>query len=487
MTKKNIIIIAVILVVIAGAFLTLHLLDNLEIEDDEPIDVWEIPETVFVLGGDDDAPFVLNVEVHNEHGSFSIYNSSPDEPPFDFELKGFEDVETRRSMILNITTIARRLRASDVLVEDGGEANLAEFGLLNPSITVYIDYLDGTSEVLLIGDFAPGDMGAYAMRQGGSTVYLISRAQANSLNVRGLDFVERNIVEMPGFMPEITRVILGGSSRPEPIVVEEAVFDEDDTALRLFSHVIVEPVNMRLHSTFGFEPLVHAFGLDAFSVEAIITSPDELSAWGLYEPYSTIEMFSDSHDDFKLLASAPDEDGFVYIMRYDRPLVYRVREDQLSWYRLTYFGMMDKLLILPHIDSVSNVEIHLPGRMIDIRLEGEGQYLEVFVDGVPYTTNDEDIDPIRNFRTLYQAFLATSYESIPDQPKPANAAVLLRIVYVYRNNSPSDTVTIFEGAARRVFVQLNDETPMLGLSSHVDYLLANIERFLAGDEVRTLF
>ena len=477
MAKKKIITLVAIILAIAGALVALHIVNNLE---EEVIEAPEPVERPFVLGGQGaDSPVAQTVEIHNEYGSFVIVNEDPDAQPQRFTIRGFEEYDLQTSRVNAIASSARSLAATELLFEGG--ADLAALGLDAPTATVHIQYVDGTSAVLLISDNVPGGGGAYAMLEGETNVYLIPRTAADNFLRRYLDLVDHTITAMPHDMPDISKAVLGGSIRPEPIVVE-SVEREEDGPMMFHTHLIVSPIVNRLHGTRGFEPLIQSFGLQAAHIEAHFESPEELVAWGLDEPFSTIEIVSETDDNFKLMVSAPDEYGMVYLIRENSPFVYQVDGAHLPWLELTFFDMMERLLILPFIDEIALLEIIKPDRTVSITLEGEGNELEVFLDGEPYEAN-EGIDSVRNFRSLYQDFLVTSYEAIPEEPMPANTPILIQFIYHYRDGRPSDTVTIYEGAARRVFVQLNDETPMLGLSSFVDHLMRSIEAFLNGEEV----
>ena len=479
MAKKRIITIVAILIAIVGAFVVLQLIENIEDDFVAP----EPATRIFVLGDESgNAPSAQTVVVNNEFGSFTIVNTNPEEePPHQFTLEGFEDYDLQGNRLIQIANSARNLMASEILFEE--DANLAELGLTNPSATVTIHYVDGTSVVLLIGDVAPGGDGAYAMRQDDSVVYLIPSNAAESFLRRELDLLSLSITETPEEMPEITRAVLGGSVRAEPIVIEGLPVEEELPFI-MTTHLIVSPVQNRLNAANGLEPLIHSYGLRAEKIEARFESSEELEAWGLDEPYSTLEIVSTTHESFKLMVSAPDEYGMVYLIRENHSLVYRLNSQFIPWFELTYFEMMDKLLILPFVDSVSLLEIHLADRTINISLEGEGQELEVFVDGVLYEA-EEGVDSVGNFRALYQDLLMLRYESIPEEPMSPDTPILLQFIYHYRDGSPPDTVTVFEGAARRVYVQLNDETPMFGLSSFVDHLHRSIHSFLEGEKVMT--
>ena len=483
MAKKKIITLVAIVLAIIGGFVALHIVNNMEIEED----VIEAPEPVdrpFILGGDGaESPHVQTVEVHNEHGTFVVVNEDPDAQPQRFTIESFEEYSLQTSRVGAIASSARSLAATDLIYEGG--TDFAAFGLHPPSATINIHYVDGTSTVLLIGDSVPGGGGAYAMLEGDTNVYIIPRTAAENFQHRVLDLVDHAITAATEHLPEISTAVLGGSVRPEPIVIESDPVDEDGP-MQFHSHLIVSPIINRVSSTRGMEPLAQSFGLRAERIEARFESPEELAAWGLDEPYSTLEITSDVDDSFKLLVSKPDEYGMVYLVREDLPFVYQLDSALLPWLELTFFEMMERMLILPFIDDIASLEIYTPERTVNITLVGEGNDLEVFVNGVLYEAED-GVDSVRNFRTLYQDFLVTSYEAIPEEPMPPDAPILIQFTYHYRDGRPSDVVTIYEGAARRVFVRLNDETPMFGLSSFVDHLMRSIESFLNGEQVVSYF
>ena len=481
MIKKKIITLAAIVLAIIGGFVALHFVNS--IEEDIP----EAPKLVarpFILGGDGAAsPHVLTARIYNEHGVFTVVNENPDDQPHHFTIEGFADYSLQTGRIATIASTARSLAATELLFE--GDADLVALGLSPPNASIHIQYLDGTSVVLLIGNSVPGGAGAYAMLEGGTNVYLIPRTAAENFLQRELDLVDHTITDAPEHWPDFKKAVLGGSTRPEPIIIESDPIEEDGP-IQFHTHMIVSPIQNRLHNSRGFEPLAQAFGLRANHVEARFDSTAELAAWGLDEPYSTLEIISDTDDNFKLKVSVPNEYGMVYLVRESLPFVYQVDSALIPWLELTFFEMMETILILPFIDDIAVLEINTPDHSVNISLEGEGNELEVFVDGVPYEAI-EGIDPVSNFRTLYQDFLITSYEAIPEEPMPDNTPILLQFIYHYRDGRPADTVTIYEGAARRVFIQLNDETPMLGLSSFVDHLLRSIESFLNGEAVISYF
>ena len=485
-TKKTIITIAVITVLIAGSLVALRFAENID-PGTEP--AAPPPETVYVLGGAvSESPPPLTVEVKNAHGVFTVVNTNPHAQVtrHDFTIQGFEGLPLQNHLINTIADRASSMTATQIISE--GDANPADFGLNSPAATMTARYLDGSSAVLHFGAAAPGGGGVYVMREGSPLIYLIFQSMADNFLRRDLDLVRLDITEPPSDMPQITRAVLGGSVRPAPIVIEEVTDSQTESPAAggralMGTHRITSPVEARLHYDRGLEMLASSYALTANSVEARFNSPGELSKWGLDNPHSTLQIESTENESFTLLCSAQDSESMVYLIREGLPFVYRIPADFLPWLELDTFDMMDRLLILPFIDTVSVLEIRTPQRILSVELRGEGNDLEVFVGGIPYTAA-QDVESVRNFRTLYTDCLSASYHAYSEEPLPANPRILLQIIYHYRDSTPPDTVTFYEGAARRVFVQLNDESPMLALSSFVDHLNRSVESFIAGERVR---
>ena len=75
-------------------------------------------------------------------------------------------------------------------------ANLAEFGLDNPSYTITINKTDGTSNVLLIGNLAPDPSYCYLCAKGSSTVYLVSVDKYRYASKEAKDFLDSSIIDV---------------------------------------------------------------------------------------------------------------------------------------------------------------------------------------------------------------------------------------------------------------------------------------------------
>ena len=481
--SKRVIAIVAIIAAIGALLAALYFVQKIEPAGDGGSSAITPSDSVYVLGGAD-SPAAAVVEVKNEFGSYVLENTKPHEPKNgnNFVIRGYEGVAFNSYSVMGVADRAQALVVASVVAESG--ANLADFGLDRPSVGVNVTYADNSKATLHIGNAAPGGDGYYAMREGDPAVYLLYQSSAEYFLKSPLDMVELGIVSGDPQSSTFTKAVLGGSVRPEEILVQAvppqntSASDGASSVMSFTTHTIEAPIKSRLHAMHGLEPLSSVFGLQGTKAVAKIDSPSDLSAWGLAEPYSTLLIDTEEEGSFKLLASKPDAEGNCYLMREGAPLVYLVPASSLPWLELTPFKMMDKMLILPFIDSVKSVRLETPGKTSVFELEGVDDALAAKLDGQPY-------ENMANFRRFYQTLLAASYDAYTEEPLPANPKLLLQYTYTYRDGRPADTVRFYEGPSRKVFLQLGEDTPMLGLSSYVDRVLADLEKVLAGQDVQS--
>ena len=487
MSKKIIMLGAIVLVtgLLIGALVAVQHLEPAPPEQSSSI---ASTPSIYLLGSSDGTSRAVTVHVKNEKGEFKVIDTKPNETRMTtaITIEGFEGVALKGYDLMGVADRASNMTVPSVIADAG--ANLADFGLDKPRITIDITYLDNTSARLLLGSNAPGNSGVYAMKDGDPAVYMLYNTSADYFLRAPTDFIDPKITSGDSQETTIVKAVLGGSLRPDEIVIEEAPQKEEDADEIIASfqtHNITAPIKARLHVMQGLNHLVSVFGLVAPKVEAKLESDDELAKYGLAEPYSTIAIDSQSLVDgstesFKLLVSEPDASGTCFVLREGTPVVFALPKAMLPWLELNTFNMMDKMLILPYIDSVGKIEIKTPTETKSFTLDGVEDALTVQLDGQPY-------EDVKNFRQFYQTLLAASYDSYTDEAIPAGAKQLLQFSYHYRDGSTPTTITFYEGAARKVFIQLNDESPMLAVSSYVDRIISDLNKIVTGATVSSYY
>jgi hypothetical protein len=478
--KKKIISL-IVLVVLFGAALAAYLvLSNTEPEAPPPAASSSAAEVIYVLGGNPQ-PFVREVKIQNELDTFTIKNNhenaiamqNADAP--DFGIDGLPQEYLLPGLMKTIATNCASLDARQIV--SGGEP--AAYGLDSPRATVEAVYDDG-SATILIGDEAPGGTGTYVSKDG--TVYLVTSSKLTNMLFSRYGFVDKVItsgsVEQPA---AIVKAVIGGTSVPEPIVIEmPAEQNEQAAAVGVTSYRVTSPIEADADTDRALTALSASQALTATEVVALADENNALADYSLSEPYLTTEVTSEDPavGTFTLQISEADEEDNVYLRRTDRPFIYKLPVASIPWYGLSLFDYMQKLAVLPFIDEVAEVDVVVEGDMVyTFELEGEGKELAASVNG---TTLDTD-----SFRQFYQTLIFASYdEEIPEgETIPEGEQTVLQFVYRYRNGQEPDTVSFLPGPARRYLIRLNDGPLYYTQSLYVDRVLEDLPKLVAGEAI----
>lgn len=415
-----------------------------------------------------------NVTVDNDKGSFSL-DTIKEGYVVTYTLIGFEDCVLNDTLTSQLNSMGGSLTHASFVTDNG---NLADYGLDKPSSTSVFTYEDGSKQELRLGNLAPGESSYYYATVDDRNIYLVSASTVRGLTVSPFEMVDKTITGGTAEEAAFNYITLGGTVREEEIKIGPPP-DVDDTVIYV-SNQILEPVDVGTNGTTLNKLLSPVFGLVADEVIGIARSDSELAAFGLNEPYSTVYVDSPTVEEpFTLIASEPDSAGNVNLKTDAYPLIYKVQASALPWMEATVFELMDKLVHVPHIDSISTITITYGGEDHIINLTGEGDELVVKMDG-------KNIEDISNFRKFYQVLLSAAYEEIPEDLPDYDAGPILQIKYEYRDRSKADVVSFYDGPARRVFVQLNDESPFLAQSTYITKLQSDVDDILAGKAILSL-
>jgi hypothetical protein len=275
------------------------------------------------------------------------------------------------------------------------------------------------------------------------------------------------------------KITLAGAVRrggPVTIVRQEQAENPGAGGFMASPYRITGPVDANLNVDRGLPSLESLFGLRASNVAARISGDADLRRFGLAEPWSTATVSGVAdRGDFSVKVSAPDTSGNVFIQREGVPLIYSAPAANLPWLELSWFDLMDKLILIPFIDRVAAVEVKTPERTVTFALSGEGDDLRI-------KAGDIDIDT-RIFRTYYQTLLTAMYDEYADVSPASLSAPFLEIVYRYRDGPAADTVGFYRAASRRILTSLNRGRPFYTFAAYADKVIADLDLVLKGQKV----
>jgi hypothetical protein len=420
---------------------------------------------------------VASVTVKNEGGEFTVIAG---DPPV---LDAYNEYVGNRYPLARIISVSGALSSRETVTEQA--ADLARFGLDAPRAEVRIRPVKGGPVALSVGNTAPDGYGVYVRKEGSPAVYLANVSDTENYLKKAVDFFDLAISPANegepenGGMPAFERIVLGGAVRGGQDVVVYKSEKETDAP-----RVVANPfriswgaVDAGLNMDKGWNALSPLFSLSADRVAAV-AGEQELAQYGLDRPYATAAVsgtLAQGLGGFSLAVSKPNAAGNVYIRREGSELVYEAAASKLPWLELGWFDLMNRMIILPYINSVARVEVGAPPRLVTFTLSGEEEDLKVRADG-------RDLDT-SSFRTFYQTLLYASYDEITDENIPPGAKPFLEIRYHYRNGTPADTIAFYATGSRRVLTSFNHGQPFFALSVYTDRVLADLDSLLAGRRV----
>jgi hypothetical protein len=431
---------------------------------------------------------IKSVTVKNPEDEFVVVSaaSGPAADSGDLEaadpfIEGFEGYAMSVWDLNRMLQIPGELASRGLVDENPGD--LSPFGLDPPRAEVRIETADGTA-ALYIGNDAPDGSNIYVGKEGFPGVYLADSWNLGNYLKRALDFADTAVT--PAGTDDgkgsfvFDSVHLGGSVRRDgeiTVIREEQSPPADEAAGIMASpYRITAPLDARFSMDKGPPVLQGIFGIRA--VRAVSKSGGDLDRWGLARPWSTARVsgtIEKGLGGFSIRASAPDSQGNVYLMKEGSDLVFQAAAADLPWLSVTWFDLMEKLIVLPFIDTVASVEVRTPERTVEFTLSDEGDDLKVRTGGV-------DLDPSM-FRSYYQTLLTASYDEKTDVSPASLPAAFLEIVYRYRSGKSPEHIRFYSTGSRRVLVNYNGGRVYVTLAAYTDKVIADLDQVLAGRKV----
>jgi len=429
-------------------------------------------EYIYVTGSINDVRYVT---IRNGHGEYTVRGG---EIP---SIAGYDDLPISIFYFLNILDVSSRLTSYGLVTDEA--ADLSVFGLDPAQAQLIIQSDSGIVTILLIGYNAP-DGNMYVKLDESPEVFLASYFDVSIFLGSLFSLVDTSLTPFAQMDKDETivfdKIVLGGSVR-EAITIMNTVKSDSNIGFGLISPFeVTSPVNAAV-SMDNIAMLESMFGLYADRFVANIsgnsnTRSDELSRYGLSQPWSTLDLTAAGFN-YRLVFSEPDGSGKVFIHREGTTYIYEGRVVNFPWFEIGHFDLMNKIVILPYIDNIASIDIKTPQRTVTFLLTGENEKLAVRAAGIDIDTG--------NFRTFYQNLIGARYDEYNEYSAGEQHLPFLEIVYNYRDrNKNADTVSFYQATARRVLTSLNGGRAHFTLSAYTDKILSDLDIILSGERIR---
>lgn len=443
---------------------------------------------------------VEEISVENSYGSYELigfitetyndYNSTP-------TSEGDEDSETGSSssyyetmvytmqehptvMLSQYQTQMLAYHCANItaskIVDKTGE-RYADFGLDKPRATVTITYSDNTTQTLYIGNDAVGtENTVYIRLEGDKYVYLVSNDTVSMFLEDGLQLIDTTLSISFETDAYVESMNISGSYLDAPIEIDATDSTNYDSEYLMYSPYR-EICNVDIMESFCE---TYLFDLSADRVIAADYTDDDLTTYGLDEPYSEIFVIA-TCGSVHLITSAPDEDNNCYIIVPGETVIYQISADSLPWLKATYRNFLSDTLFAPNITYMNCAKISVGNisYAIDIKhtTQENADDKEYTIHTVFYSGKELDYHNLENFINDICQMTRTD-DSIDDA---VSGSLLLKLELTYEN-SVTDTIAFYQ-LGDQALIAINDLNESYTDLNYVKDLISYVSLLVQGREV----
>jgi len=364
-TVRNIIILLVVLLVLGGAvFLLMNLpTDDGQEESSEAGSSSTVERTALFDKEDTD---VKSVEVKNGEDEYTIVPTQTD-TDLGFTLEGYEEYE------LNTAQVAANVRTMlgfSPVKELGSQNDLDAFGLGSSGARVTVNYQDGSSDQLVLGDASPETTGKYVLKD--EQVYIIAGVP-DAFYSNKFNYFYTSVYQIPDRMDvtvgddgETTETVaddaldfmtLSGTHFPQTINIKP-------NSKYLSGYGITEPISAETGNTKFTELITSLKTLTATAVVDVGITDEKLEQYGLLEPDAKLS-FSLNGVEHELAVSAKDSSGMRYMTADDNDLVYQIENSLVTnWADASLMDLRMSYVWIANIKDVKKLTVTLDGDQV---------------------------------------------------------------------------------------------------------------------------
>lgn len=446
-TARNIIILLVVLIALGGAVLLLMRLPTDDGEDSSESGSSEAVERTALLDREDTD--VKSVEIKNSVDEYTIIPKTEDSS-LGFTLQGYEDFDFNTSQVAANVRTTLDFEASKEL---GSQDNLDAFGLGSEGARLTLNYKDGSSDQMVLGDLSPETNGRYVLKDG--KVYIVAGVPGSFLESK-FSYFYTSVYTVPD-MTEVTvddegettenvvedrldHMALSGAHFPEEISVKPS-------SKYLSGYGITEPITAETGNTKFSELMTSLKSLAASSVVDAGITDEKLEQYGLLEPDASIS-FSLNGVEHEVSVSAKDSSGMRYMTADDNDIVYQVENSAVSnWAETGLMELRMSYVWIANIKDVKNLTITLDGGQVKTyeitreKNEEKSTDTSVEYDITKITAADGSSIDYEVYQPFYQKMIGVAVFSVEDTEYSGKPSV--KIEYEYFSGG-TNTVEYYE-------------------------------------------
>lgn len=321
----------------------------------------------------------------------------------------------------------------------------SDYGLDEPRATVTVGFSDGVEKTVMVGDEAPGGESAYVKMGGSDKIYVVALDSVSSMLVEKLQMLDKTLINSLGDDETLDSLSVTGEGRETAFTLNRNSFS--NTSEYYLSSPVAAVCDGDETESF-LETSVFPF--EANSVAAIDVEENDLSKYGLDNPYYTIEAAT-SEKSYKLLVSKPDDDKNSYIMLEGDKIVYQVESSTIDFIDSDGSDILSDTVINPNMSKLNTAVISYGDSKDEYTLshtESENN------KGSTVTSTTVALGETSIQASLFSTFMMnlsilSRSEKTPEYDSEADP--LLSVAVTYTDDS-TDTLLIYKGEKKAVVV-----------------------------------
>lgn len=412
---RNAIILSAVLVIIAGAFILMNILDKDTVVKNttEPDDLNDRYVSVFETARDD----IEEMTIETADVKYVIKQKDGK-----FEVTYPEGMNYDGTLVFNTMENVANLTAEKVF--DVSEADLAKYGLGKKVPTLSLKMKDGTEKILELGDQVPNQLLAYAKLKGANKVYAIGGDFAASFKTVSKLYYKQRKIYTPK-KEDLYEIKLERSGR-NAFVLEKQSGDKWN---------ITSPVTGNIK-----DPKLQTI-LTYFSTVAATYFVDEnctdLSKYGLDKPSYVAEVKSKTGNMKLILGKEKTAAEEIYAKVENSGDVFVLGLASLDFLDIGLDDLLESFICVPDIKDVTGITVNMDGQttncVLQLDPDGNKDKDKFTVNGKDASGKDENGEFY--FRAYYKALIGLMFTDLDLDAKPSAGKPEITIEYRL-NKSP---------------------------------------------------
>lgn len=329
-----------------------------------------------------------------------------------------EGMNVRSSSVDSIAWNANSLKAHKII--DENPSDLSVYGLDNP-VRLTFTMNDNTQYILLVGNETPTGGAYYAKKADEATVYTIGDYEGDKFVQTKFDLMETEIYDKEYTPQDFTALTFTRNGN----LVFNSVTDEAKTKWLLSYPIEAEA---RYENIYKITEVLASISVSKYIEE----DAEDLSKYGLESPAYVFDYTLDGQD-YKLSLGKQEGKEFYALMN-DENLVFTVSSNLFTFLDKPIEEIISSFVHLQNINEVSEMKVTIDGRVdiSKINVDTEDEEKSTYEFNGTLLTGEKDDDYIRTFKRYYQGAIGLVMNKLNLDVEPALENPEVKIEYTLK-------------------------------------------------------